>query len=695
MLPSRRLAAISLIVMMLSWPMGLLAQTDTPGASPGATPTGAGEAQSVVLPFMDLATDPRRDFYRYATGGWQDHTTIPDDESAYNIYAQLADLTRDQLLGLLDRLAASDHLVVGTDEWKAVQLFAQAKDLQTRNAQGIAPIQADLARIDSISTRDEFYALLREGYVTSTISGLYGLYVQPDYADSSVYAAWYRGPRLGLPNRDYYWEEEAGTAEIRAAYQAMNVALLEQVGYERERAERAAQQVYDLEKRLAEPLLRPEDWNDPTNYYHPRPVADVIAANPAFDWPAFLESLGIPELQTVVVTEERYLAAVDAIVASTDLEILKDYLTLQLLWSTANALSEELGQTTFAFYDQTLGGTKVQRPIEERALAVVNDTLGFALGKRYVEEYFPPEAKAQIEEMARYIMASTRDRISGLAWMSPQTKAAALTKLDTLRFKIGYPERWRTYDGVTIEESLVQTLRSASVAETRRWLDRIGKPVDRDEWLILPQEVNAYYDPSNNEIVLLAGILQPPFYVYGADLAYNYGATGMTIGHEITHAYDLGGAQFDANGNLADWWTEADYATFGDLTQAVIAQYGAIEVLPGAFVNGDLTLSENIADLGGLQIAYDALQLALADAGDPGLIDGLTPDQRFFIAYAISSVAEAREEALRTQLQTDYHAPLAVRAVQPQRNMDAFFSAFAIEPGDAMYVPPEERIVIW
>lgn len=692
--PSCRLAVV-LMVIALSWPMGLLAQTATPSASRDASPSEAGEHQSVVLPFMDLATDPRADFYRYATGGWQDRTAIPADESAYNIYAQLADLTRDQLLGLLDRLADTDHLAVGSDEWKVVQLFAQAKDLQTRNAQGIEPIRAELARIEAVSTREELYRLLREGYLTSNIYGLYGLQVQPDYADSSVYAAWYSGPWLGLPNRDYYWGDDAGNEEIRTAYQAMNVALLEHAGYETARAERAAQQVYDLETRLAEPTLRPADWNDPTNYYHPRPVSDLIAANPDFDWPAFLTILGIPELQTVVVTEERYLAAVDAIVASTDLETLKDYLTLQVLWSTAASLSEEMGDITFAFYDRTLGGTEVQRPIEERALAMVNDALGFALGKLYVQEYFPPEAKAQIEEMARYIVAATRDRIDGLAWMSPQTKAAALAKLDTLRLKIGYPERWRTYEEVTIEESLAQTLLSASLAETRRWLDRIGKPVDRDEWLILPQEINAYYNPSNNEIVLLAGILQPPFYVYGADLAYNYGATGMTIGHEITHAYDQSGSQFDANGNLADWWTPADHATFDDLTQAVAAQYSSIEVLPDAFVDGDLTLSENIADLGGLQIAYDALQLALADTGDPGLIDGLTPDQRFFIAYAISSVAESREEALRSQLLTDYHAPLAVRAVQPSRNMDAFFAAFAIEPEDPMYVPPEERIVIW
>jgi predicted metalloendopeptidase len=689
-----RLILSAFCVVTLGCPANLAAQVATPLAQP--TPAVAeATAPGALLPSMDPAADPRQDFYQYATGGWQDRHEIPGDQGGYSAFAAVDDLTQEQLLGLLERLAESDELAVGSDEWKAVQLFAQAMDLETRNALGIEPIAAELAAIDAISSLAELYAFLREAYLTRYVYGFYGIFASPDFADSSVYTAWYSGPSLGLPNRDYYWEHDDSNEPIREAYRAMNARLLEFAGYDSARAEAAAQQVYDLEKRLAEPTLRPQERIDPSNSYNPRPVSDLIAANPDFDWPAFLEILGISEQDTVVVPELKYLEAVDDIIAETDLETLKDYLKLQVLQATAGSLSDEIGQAAFAFYGTTMNGIEERRPIEERALDAVNNSLGFALGKLYVDEYFPPEAKAQIEEMVEHIVAATRARIEALAWMTPETKAAALAKLDALNFKVGYPDKWQTYEGVTVEETLPATMLSASLAESKRRLARIGHPVDREEWNALPQEVNAYYSATNNEIVLLAGILQPPFFDYQADLAYNYGATGNTIGHEITHAYDQGGSQFDAEGNLTDWWTADDRAKFEKLTGTLAEQYSAIEVLPGAFVNGELTIRENTADLGGLQIAYDALRAALAEEDDPGLIDGLTQDQRFFIAYALSSVAESRDEALRTRLLTDSHAPLQVRAVQPARNMDAFHEAFGIEPGDPMYLPPEERIVIW
>ncbi|MGH2615087.1 MAG: M13 family metallopeptidase [Thermomicrobiales bacterium] len=686
---SKRSVALGLAcAFVLSWPNALMAQEATPAvgvARPGS-----------LLVVMDPAVDPGEDFYYYATGGWLDATEIPSDEPAYNIFAQVADTTREQLIALLERLAAEDTLAVGSDEWKAVQLFAQVKDLETRNAQAIDPIAGDLAVIDAIASLDDLYAFLREAPLTTNVwCGLHCVFVYPDYADSSVYAAWHSSPYLGLPSRDYYWEDAEGNEEIREAYRQMNAELLGYIGYTPEDAAEAAQQVYDFEKRLAEPMFLLEEWNDPANYYNPQPIADLVAANPDVDWPAFLAILGIEDQERLVVQEVDYLASVSDIVAATDLETIKDFLTLQVLQLTGGTLSEEIGESVFAFYGTALNGIEEQRPIEERALEAVNESLGFALGKLYVEEYFSPEAKAQVEEMVDYTVAATRERIDGLEWMDPNTKAAAQEKLDALRVKVGYPEEWRTYDDVSIEASYAQTRLSARIAETKRWLGRVGEPVDRDEWTALPQEVNAYYNPSNNEIVLLAGILQPPFFVPEADLAYNYGATGMTIGHEITHAYDQSGAQFDADGNLADWWTEGDLEEFDARSAAVAAQFSAIEVLPDVFINGDLTIAEDTADLGGLQIAYDALHLALADAGDPGLIEGLTPDQRFFLAYAYSSVEEAREEALRAQVQTDFHSPLQVRAVQPSLNMDEFFAAFAIEPGDPMYLPPEKRIVIW
>lgn len=680
-------AAICCVVLGLP---GILAAQD---ATPGATPLAG--AVTPLLDVMDLAADPGEDFYRYAAGGWLDGAEIPDDRAVYGVAEEVDDLTIEQLLALLERLSAPDSLPVGSDEWKAVQLFTQGLDVETRNAQGIAPIAGDLAAIEAISDRAGLYAFLRDAALGTNAWGLYGIYADVDLEDSSVYTAWYSGPYLGLPNRDYYWLDDELNEEIREAYRAASAEMLGFIGFDEEAATDAAERVYALEKRLAEPILSPEDFNDPANYYHPRPVSDLIAANPDFDWPAFLGIMGIPDQETVVVTELDYLAAVDAIVEATDLETIKDYLRLQVLWNTASGLTTEMDDAAFAFYGGVLEGIEEQRPIEEQALMAVNGYLGFALGKLYVEEYFPPEARAQIEQMVERLIAATRVRIEALAWMSAETKAAALAKLDTLNIKVGYPDRWQSYEAVEIGDSYTASIFSAGIADYKRTLARIGQPVDRDEWLMLPQEVNAYYDPTKNEIVFPAAILQPPYFDYQADPAYNYGGIGATIGHEITHAYDQSGARFDASGNFVDWWTPEDYEQFDELAGAVIEQYDAIAVLPGLHVDGELTIGENIADLGGLQIAYDALQAELAENGDPGPIEGLTQDQRFFIAYTYGWAEEAREEFRETQVMTNYHAPAPIRAVQPARNMDEFFTAFGIAPGDPVWLAPEQRVVIW
>jgi predicted metalloendopeptidase len=649
----------------------------------------------VLLENMDLAVAPGQDFYRYATGGWQDRTTIPADEASFGVAQELEDLTIEQLTGLLGQLAASDALVVGSDEWKAVRLFEQARDVRTRNAQGIAPVAADLAAIDALDSPEAYFAFLRDAPLTTYVSGLFGIYASPDYADSSVYAAWYGGPDLGLPNRDYYWEDGAEMDGIRAAYREYCADLLQFAGYDADRAADAADRVFAFERRLAEPLLRVEDFNDPANYYHPMPVADLAAANPVFDWTGMLALLGLSDVETVVVSDPAYLDALGGIVDATDLETLKDFLKLQALRTVSDALTEEIAAATFAFYGTTLYGVEEQPPLDEQALDAVNANLGFALGKLYADAYFSPEAKQEVADLVDRLIAATRLRIENLAWMSAPTREQALAKLDTMRVKVGYPDVWQTYEGVQIEESYPASLLSANIAEYRRTLARVGKPVDRDEWFMLPQEVNAYYSATNNEIVFPAAFLQPPFFDPLADPASNYGALGATIGHEITHAFDQSGSQFDANGNYFEWWTDADRARFEALTADVAAQYDAVEALPGVFVDGDLTIGENIADMGGLQIAWDALQAELLASGDPGPIDGLTQGQRFFISYAFSWAEESRDAYVRTLINTDFHAPPQVRGVEPARNMDAFFDAFGIGPDDPEYLPPEDRIVIW
>jgi predicted metalloendopeptidase len=678
----------------------VLAQDATPVASPEASPEASPVAQAsgvhgVDVANLDTTTDPGQDFYRYATGGWLDRMEIPADEARYGSFDVVDDLTIEQLLGLLEGLGNSDDVPVGSDEWKAIQFFRQATDLKTRNAQGVEPISGDLEAIDAISTQEELRAFLRIAGLYTHLWGLYGIFAQPDLADSSVMTAWYGGPALGLPNRDYYWVDDENNEAIRAAYKETSAKLLEYLGYDAARAETAVNAVYDFEKALAEPLLRPEDYNDPANYYNVKTVEELVAIDPLFDWPDYLEIMGIPDQKSVVITEVKYLEAVDDILAATDLQTVKDFLKLQLMWFSAGELTEEIAATAFAFAGTTLYGIPEQEPIDEQALDAVNAGLGHALGKLYVANYFPPEAKAQVEALVARLVDASRVRIQALDWMSPETKATAIAKLDALRVKVGYPDKWITYEDVVIEESYAETSLSANIVEYKRQLAQIGKPVDRDEWGMLPQTVNAYYNPSNNEIVFPAAILQAPFFDYQADPASNYGGIGAVIGHEITHGFDQSGSQFDANGNFTDWWTAEDKTRFEELTAGVVAQYDAIEVLPGLNVDGSLTIGENIADMGGLQIAYDALQAELKESGDPGPIDGLTQDQRFFLAHAFNWAQLARDEYLTTLVKTNEHAPAQVRGAQPQRNMGAFFDAFGIEPGDPVYLAPEERIVIW
>jgi putative endopeptidase len=686
------LTAVLVALFALSSFAPVLAQEATPGASPVAQTTGL---HGVDPANLDPSVDPGDDFYQYATGGWRDRTEIPADHASYGSFNVIDDLVIEQSLGLLEGLATSDQVPVGSDEWKAVQLFRQATDLENRNAQGVMPIQDDLDAINAIATLDDLRAFLRVAGLHTNLWGLYGIYADADLAASSVMTAWYAGPVTGLPNRDYYWVDDESNAAIRTAYKETCAQLLGYLGYDDATAKASAEAVYQFEKAITEPTLRPEDYNDPANYYNVTSVDELVQIDPGFDWPDYLKIMGIPNQETVVITEVKYLEQIDDVLAASDLETAKDFLKLQLLWFTANSLTEEIQATAFDFTGRELNGIEEQKPIDEQALDAINASLGHALGKLYVATYFPPEAKAQIEELVSRLIDAARLRVEALTWMAPETKQAAIGKLDALRLKVGYPDKWLTYEDVNIEESYTQSLLSANIVEYKRTLAKIGKPVDRDEWGMLPQTVNAYYNPSNNEIVFPAAILQPPFFDYQADPASNFGGIGAVIGHEITHGFDQSGSQFDKDGNFVDWWTAEDKTRFEELTKEVVDQYSEIEVLPGLNVDGALTIGENIADMGGLQIAYDALQATLKATGDPGPIDGFTQDQRFFLSFAFNWAQNVRDEYLTTLVKTNEHAPAQVRGAEPERHMDPFYAAFGIEPGDPVYLPPDERIVIW
>jgi putative endopeptidase len=651
---------------------------------------------------MDLRVDPSVDFYRYANGGWLDRTAIPSTLPDVGGLPDLAMQTHYQLLFLLFERAKRADAPPGSDEWKAIRLFEQGIDLTTRNAQGVEPVRPIL---DEIAAIDDLAALHRflEGSVFLSVPGLFYIWGGADMVNSTETVAYVSGPVLRLA-RDSYLNDDASTKAIRETYTATSAELLTLAGADPAAAQHAATAVTAFESDLARLTLSHEEAQDLSQSYHPTTIDELSHQYPSLDWPSYLERLGLDEVSSLVVTEARYMAALDAIVRETPLPVIKNFLKLQLLWPASSSLSEAFDSTAFRFRGTTMNGVTQQGSIQDRTFWQVNHHLGDALGKLYVAKFFSPQAKAQSTELVETIIAAYRLRLERNPWLSPQTKAKALEKLDALHIKVGYPDEWDTYEDVAIGDSYFASALSASNATYRDNLAQIGKAVDKSEWSVSPQTVSAYYNPPNNEIIIPAGILQPPFFDPAADPAANFGAIGFVIGHEITHAFDLQGSQFDAQGNLVNWWTDADRPRFETLNDRVEAQYSGIEVLDGIVVDGELTVTENVADLGGIQVAYDALQHHLAAHGrplppPPGSAAAedpyLTQEQRFFIAAATVWRTEIRDEALRTQVATDEHAPATVRGTQPLRNCDAFYEAFAIEPGDPMYLPPQERIVIW
>jgi putative endopeptidase len=648
----------------------------------------------INLADMDLSVDSDANFYRFANGGWLDRTTIPPDKAAYGVFDELNDLTTRQLLDLLDRLAKGGVLTEGSDEWKAVRLYQQGIDRSTRNAQGIAPVKPVLDEIDALGNLDALHRFLQDAAFKG-VPGLFPIFVFGDLQDSTINAAYVGGPWLGLPNRDYYLEDDAANQAVRTAYVETSAKLLTLAGHDEATAKEAAQAVYDLERQLAEPTLTREEQQDFSLYYNPLSIDELAATYPAMDWTGYVRALGLSGVDRLIVTEIKYLKALDGIVRQAPLSALKDYLTLQVLWGFSNNLSDDIEATAFEFQGKVLGGAQQMEPIEKRALEQVNGVMGEAVGKLYVAEYFPPAAKEQITKLVDALLEAFRLRLERNAWMSPETKANALEKLLKIGVKVGYPDKWRDYGAVEIEGSYALSALSAVNAEYRRQLALVGKPVDKSEWTFAPQVVNAGYDPFNNDITFPAAILQPPFFDYQADPASNFGAIGYVIGHEITHGFDLQGSQFDAEGNLANWWTDEDHARFDALNKRVVAQYGAIEVLPGVFVDGQITVTENVADIGGIRVSYEAMENYLARNGRPGKVDGFTQEQRFFIAAAQVWREKIRDEALTTQVKSDVHSPARVRGTQPLRNTDAFFEVFDVRPSDAMYLAPKDRITIW
>lgn len=642
---------------------------------------------------MDRSVDPRVDFPKFAFGKWSEGNPIPNDKSRWGGFDELAQYNWNALKDILESTAATNH-AKGSIEQKVGDFFASALDTNTINAAGFSPIKADLARIEHIGSLKDL-ARVTAYFHDRGISGLFSIGVGPDQKKSDLNVLHARQGGLSLPSKDYYFAPQFENA--RTSFVAHVSKMLQLVGTKPEQADAEAKTIFDVEKALASNSKLPVELRDAVANYNKMSTADLRAKFPAFPLDLYLKDRGIsgPAAAEIVVGQPRFFEGLQEQLKARALSDWKSYLRYQLLSDTGRFLSAPFDQELFHFKSTVLSGTPAMEPRWQQAARVVDSSIGEALGQLYVRHYYPPEAEARMGEMIANLRAVMRDRLQKLEWMSEPTRQRALAKFDRFVARIGHPDKWRDYSTVKIaRRNYFGNARAATQFEVKRRLSKLGKPVDKSEWSMTPPTVNAYFQSTANQIVFPAGILQPPFFDFTLDDAVNYGAIGAVIGHEITHGFDDQGRRYDADGNLNDWWTSEDADKFQARAQHLVDQFGAYAPLPGSKVNGALTLGENIADLGGTSIAFEALERSLKGK-ERKLVDGYTPEQRFFLSWAQQWRTNFREDALRRQLATDPHSPGMIRAIAPISNMQEFFDAFGIHEGDPMWRKPEDRVKIW
>ncbi|MFP9112849.1 M13 family metallopeptidase [Flavobacterium sp. RHBU_3] len=659
----------------------------------------AQQKPGINLQYMDTSVKPGDDFFRYVNGKWVDATQIPGDKTRWGSFDELRENTNNDALAILKEAAANKSLSATSDQGKAANMYRTIMDTVARNKAGITPLKPYLKQIDAIKDVKSLQAFLAQMELEGGI-GFFGIYIGADAKDSNKNVITLGPGRLGLPDRDYYTSEDADSKEKRAKYEQHVARMLKYIGYNEKDATAAAKRILALETAMATPMLDKVALRDDRITYNPMTVAELQKLTPSVNWDAFFSAIGLGKPETIIVAQPKYMTELEAIFKQKNVAAWKDYLKWSELRRSAGKLSTDIETANWEFYSKTLRGALKEEKRDKNALQTINGALGEALGQLYVAKKFPPEAKAKAEAMIKNVMLAFENRINRLPWMAKSTKENAVQKLRNLTVKIGYPDKWKDYSALTIaapEKGGTYFSNSVNIAKWS-WKEdvaKLKKPVDKTEWGMAPQIVNAYFNPSYNEIVFPAAILQPPFYDYRADEAVNYGGIGAVIGHEISHGFDDSGARYDANGNLVDWWSEEDLKQFTGLGGDLAGQYSALQPLPGIYVNGKFTLGENIGDLGGVNAAYDGLQLYLKEHGNPGLIDGFTPEQRFFISWATIWRTKMRDEALKNQVKTDPHSPGMYRAYVPLQNVDAFYQAFDIKPGQKLYVEPEKRVKIW
>ena len=648
----------------------------------------------ISIEFMDKSVRPQDDFYNYVNGGWMKTAVIPADKSSWGSFNELREKTDENSLSILKNILTEKY-EKGTEGQKIQDLYATYMDMDKRNADGINPIKEDLAKIDAIKNMKDLQKYLIES-VKEENNPLFDWGISGDLKNSKMNAVYLSSASLGL-GKDYYQKENEDNRKTLEEYTKYVASLLEIIG--EKNATEKAQRIVALEKSFAKTYLTNEEGRDANKRYNPKTMEELAKISKNINLVNYLKGAGV-NTDRVIIGELKYYENLDKFINPNNLELIKDYLKVHLVSDNTDYLDQRLDDLSFAFYGQYLKGQQVQRPMDKRALNLINGILGEAFGKLYVQKYFSPEAKKEMEVMIDYLKKSYRQHINNLDWMSATTKEKALEKLSKFNVKIAYPDKWEDYSKLVIESpkdgaNLYSNLKNIEKWDYEKALEKIGKPVDKTKWGMSPQTVNAYYSPLNNEIVFPAAILQAPFFDFKADPAVNFGGIGAVIGHEIAHGFDDGGARFDGDGNLNNWWTEEDKKNFEVKVKQLADQFSKYEPVKGNFVNGVFTSGENIADLAGVAIAYDALQMYLKDKGNQELISGYSQNQRFFLSWATIWRTKSTEKYMINQVKTDPHTPGYFRAFAPLTNVDAFYEAFDVKEGDKHYKKPEDRIKIW
>lgn len=647
----------------------------------------------IDLTNLDTTAVQGADFYQYACGGWMKKHPLTNEYSRFGSFDMLAENNREQLKGLIVEIAAGQN-AQGTIGQKIGDIYKLAMDSVKLNADGVTPIQADLEKIASVKDKSEIVPLMAE-LAHSGVFPYFSFYVGADIMDSksNLFQLYQGGISLG--EKEYYLDNDDVTVNIRNKYKEHIVKMFQLAGFNEAAAKKKMEAVMDIETRIAKASFSAVEQRNPAANYHKMSLDELKKEIPGIDWDAFLNGIGVKGVTELSVSQVDPIKEVEKIINSLPVENQIAYMQWSLIDRAAGYLSDDLVAQNFDFYGKTLSGKQTNQPRWKRAVSTVNGVLGEAVGQMYVEKYFPAAAKERMVQLVKNLQTALGERIRNLEWMGDSTKIKAIEKLNSFYVKVGYPDKWRDYTGLNIEkDSYWANVKRATEFELDYMLSKAGKPVDRDEWGMTPQTVNAYYNPTTNEICFPAGILQYPFFDMNADDAFNYGAIGVVIGHEMTHGFDDQGRQFDKDGNLKDWWTAEDAKRFEERAQVMVNFFDSIQVLPGLNANGSLTLGENIADHGGLQVSFQAFKNATKDAPLP-VKDGFTPEQRFFLSYAGVWAGNIRDEQIRLQTKSDPHSLGRWRVNGALPQIGAWYDAFGIKEGDPMYLAPEKRVSIW